>query len=353
MKSKLQKIAEEKKNLEAKLMESSLLSDIKQLTIVNQRIAEISPIVDLYEEMIRCEQALEESKEFMKDPEMKELGQEEYSLNKKRLEEIEEELKFSLLPKDPNDAKNVIVEIRPAAGGEEAALFAGELSRMYIRWAESNSFRTEILQKQESDNGGIKEIIFRIIGNGAYSQLKYESGVHRVQRIPVTESQGRVHTSTATVAVLPEIDNVEIEIHSDDLDIDTYRAQGAGGQHLNTTDSAVRITHRPTGIVVTCQNERSQHKNKATALSILRGRILKYEEEKKRKENSDTRLSQIGTGDRSEKIRTYNIPQDRITDHRIKISWSNLPHILEGNMNPLIEKLQIEDQAAKLTKDSI
>ncbi len=237
------------------------------------------------------------------------------------------------------------MEVRAGTGGDEAALFAEEIARMYFRFAENIGFKTELLSKSEGSNGGIKEIIFQVIGKGAYSKLKYESGVHRVQRVPVTESSGRIHTSAITVAVLPEAEEVDIEINPEDLKIDTYRASGAGGQHVNVTDSAVRITHVPTGVVVACQDERSQMKNKNKAMSLLRSRLLVAEEEKVAKERGEERLSQVGTGDRSEKIRTYNFPQDRVTDHRIHTNWPNLPSVMEGNIEDIIEKLTIEDQA--------
>jgi peptide chain release factor 1 len=264
--------------------------------------------------------------------------------SEKKLTELEEKLKIELLPKDPEDIKNCIIEIRAGAGGEEAALFGAELGRAYMRFAENKSVKVELMSKSEAAAGGIKEMIFKLVGDGAYGLMKFESGVHRVQRIPVTESQGRVHTSTITVAVLPEAEEVDVEIKESDLRIDVFRSSGPGGQSVNTTDSAVRITHVPTGIIVTQQDEKSQLKNKNKALNVLRTRLYAIELEKKQKERGDKRLSQIGTGDRSEKIRTYNFPQDRVTDHRIKQSWSNLPGIMEGGLDDIVDALQLENQ---------
>ncbi|HEC21050.1 MAG TPA: peptide chain release factor 1, partial [Candidatus Peregrinibacteria bacterium] len=308
-------------------------------------LTEIIELIQNYRKVIKTIEESEEILKSEKDKEFVELAKEELAQAKERKDELEEEIKVTLLPKDPNDEKNVIMEVRAGTGGDEAALFAEEIARMYFRFAENIGFKTELLSKSEGSNGGIKEIIFQVIGKGAYSKLKYESGVHRVQRVPVTESSGRIHTSAITVAVLPEAEEVDIEINPEDLKIDTYRASGAGGQHVNVTDSAVRITHVPTGVVVACQDERSQMKNKNKAMSLLRSRLLVAEEEKVAKERGEERLSQVGTGDRSEKIRTYNFPQDRVTDHRIHTNWPNLPSVMEGNIEDIIEKLTIEDQA--------
>jgi peptide chain release factor 1 len=285
---------------------------------------------------------------MLADKEMAELAREEYDQLVKEGESLMNELKVLLLPKDPNDEKSVIVEIRAGAGGDEAGLFAGDLFRMYTRYAEKKRWKTEVMSSSYSGIGSIKEIIFEVKGNGAYSYFKYESGVHRVQRVPATEANGRIHTSTATVAVLPEADEVDVQINENELRIDVYRSSGHGGQSVNTTDSAVRITHLPTGMVVTCQDEKSQLKNKAKALQVLRARLYEIEMSKRQNELRDARLSQFGTGDRSEKIRTYNFQQDRVTDHRIGLTLNNLPSILEGEIENLITSLQTEDQAERL-----
>ena len=281
---------------------------------------------------------------------MKELAKEELADAKKRIEELEQELKILLLPKDPNDEKNVIVEIRAGAGGDEAALFASELYRMYVHYAESQHWKTEMINVSESGIGGMKEVEFMITGHGAYSKLKYESGVHRVQRVPETESGGRIHTSTATVAIMPEAEEFDVVIDDKDIRIDVMRASGNGGQCVNTTDSAVRLTHIPTGIVISCQDEKSQLKNKDKALKVLRSRLYEMELAKQHDAEAEARRSQIGTGDRSEKIRTYNFPQGRVTDHRIKLTLHRLENILNGDLDEIIDSLIAADQAVKLTK---
>jgi peptide chain release factor 1 len=311
----------------------------------------LEPIVNKYKEYKKVESGISESKEMLKDKldkEFKELVEMELDELLEKKERLQEELRILMLPKDPNDDKGVMVEIRAGAGGSEAALFAGDLFRMYTRFAERNGWKYEIMSSNIPDMGGIKEIIFLIAADGAYSKLKYESGVHRVQRIPTTESGGRIHTSTATVAVLPEAEDVEIEINQNDLRVDVYRSSGNGGQSVNTTDSAVRITHVPTGLVVTCQDEKSQLKNKDKAMKILKTRLYEIEQEKQDAEMAQNRKSQVGTGDRSERIRTYNFPQGRITDHRIGLTVYKLDEFLDGSLNEMIDALTTTDQAEKL-----
>jgi peptide chain release factor 1 len=322
--------------------------DGEKLRQLGKEHAELEPIALKFREYKANRQAYEEAEILLADKEMAELAKEEYDRLAKEGEDMMEEIKFLLLPKDPNDEKSVIVEIRAGAGGDEAGLFAGDLFRMYTRYAEKKRWKTEVMSSSYSGIGSIKEIIFEIKGNGAYSNFKYESGVHRVQRVPATEANGRIHTSTATVAVLPEANEVDVQISDNDLRIDVYRSSGHGGQSVNTTDSAVRITHLPTGMVVTCQDEKSQLKNKAKALQVLRARLYEIEMSKRQNELRDARLSQFGTGDRSEKIRTYNFQQDRVTDHRIGLTLNNLPSILEGEIDNLITSLQTEDQAERL-----
>jgi peptide chain release factor 1 len=289
--------------------------------------------------------------EVEEDDELRQLIKEEIKLLEEKIERLEKELPLLLLPKDPNDEKNVIVEIRAGAGGEEAALFAAELMRMYQRYAERKGWKVEVLDINETGLGGVKEVVLRIEGKGAYSRLKYESGVHRVQRVPVTEAGGRIHTSTATVAVLPEVDEVEVEIRPEDLKIETMRASGHGGQHVNRTESAVRITHLPTGIVVSCQNERSQHQNKATALRILRAKLYELYQREQQEKIQKERRSQVGTGERSEKIRTYNFPQNRVTDHRIGLTVYNLPEVLDGDLDEFIDALIAHFRAEALKQE--
>ena len=314
--------------------------------------SELSSIVGKYREYKKAEQDLSDAKEMLEesnDEELRQLAKEEIRALQEQIEEVSEELKMLLVPKDPNDEKNVIVEIRGGAGGDEAALFAGDLFRMYYRFAERNRWKTELLSTNESDIGGFKEIVFMIKGKSVYSRLKFESGVHRVQRIPVTESGGRIHTSTVTVAVLPEADEVDVELNMNDIRVDVFRSSGNGGQSVNTTDSAVRVTHTPTGIVISCQDEKSQLKNKEKALKILRAKLYDLEQEKQQSEISAERRSQVGTGDRSERIRTYNFPQNRVTDHRVNLTLHKLDMVLDGELNEIMDTLITTAQAEKLS----
>ena len=313
--------------------------------------SDLTPIVDAYTEYKKCKQDIEDSLSMLeeeKDEEMREMIKETLNDSKKRVEELEQELKILLLPKDPNDDKNVIVEIRAGAGGDEAALFAAEIYRMYVHYAEKQRWKVELINVDEIGIGGMKEVQFTISGQGAYSKMKYESGVHRVQRVPETESGGRIHTSTITVAIMPEAEEVDFQLDMNDCKFDVFRASGNGGQCVNTTDSAVRLTHIPTGIVISCQDEKSQLKNKDKALKVLRSRLYEMELAKQHDAEAEARRSQIGTGDRSEKIRTYNFPQGRVTDHRIKLTLHRLDGILNGDLDEIIDSLIAADQAAKL-----
>ena len=337
-----------------------VLNELNEPTVANNQArfqklmkeqSDLQPIVDAYKEYKDCKQTVEDSVAMLEeesDEEMREMLKEELSDAKKRIEELERELKILLLPKDPNDDKNVIVEIRAGAGGDEAALFAAEMYRLYVKYAEKNRWKVELMNCDEIGIGGMKEVNFMITGKGAYSKLKYESGVHRVQRVPETESGGRIHTSTITVAVMPEVEEVDVVIDEKDIRIDVMRASGNGGQCVNTTDSAVRLTHYPTGIVVYSQTEKSQLQNKAKAFALLRAKLYDIEQQKAHDAEAELRRSQIGTGDRSEKIRTYNFPQGRVTDHRIKLTLYKLDSIMNGDIDELIDSLIDADQAAKL-----
>ena len=332
-----------------------VLADMDKWKKYAKERADLEDAVVKYQEYKKVEKEgsdAEKSLAAETDPEMKELLSDEYYDCKKRLADITDELKILLLPKDPDDDKNVIVEIRGGAGGEEAALFGYELYRMYLKYAEKNRWKTEEIDSNFTELGGVKEVVFSVVGKGVYSKLKYESGVHRVQRVPETETQGRIHTSTVTVAVLPEAEDVEVEIDEKDLKIDTYRSSGAGGQHVNKTESCIRMTHLPTGIVVTCQDERSQIKNREKAMKVMKSRLYDYYNSKYQSEYAANRKSLVGTGDRSERIRTYNFPQGRITDHRIGYTVYSLEDFLEGNIGDLIEALAIADREAQLTEGS-
>lgn len=348
MLDKLLAIEEKFIDLEARMQDPNVYSDPSLYARLAREQKEITPVVEAYRQYKKYQKDLEGAQALMSDPEFKEMAQEEYDNARCAMERTEEEIKVLLLPKDPNDSKNVIIEIRGGAGGEEAALFAYNLYRMYTMYADSKRWKTEIANINETEIGGIKEVSFIIIGEGAYSRLKYESGVHRVQRVPDTESSGRIHTSTVTVAVLPEMEEVDFEINPADLQIDTFRSSGAGGQHVNKTESAIRITHLPTGTVVECQDERSQHKNKERAMKILVSRLYEEEQRKQIEAHAAERKSQVGTGDRSERIRTYNYPQGRLTDHRIGLTLYKLEQILNGDLDEVFDALIMANQAEKL-----
>ena len=337
--------------LNLKLYDPQSAADRELYAALMKEHKEITPIVEAYRAYQGCVESLAEAKELLEETsekELRELAQEEIRENSELLARLDEQLKLLLLPKDPNDEKNVIVEIRGGAGGEEAALFAANLYRMYSMYAEKKGWKTELVNLNETELGGFKEVSFMIDGEGAFSRLKFESGVHRVQRVPETEAQGRIHTSTATVAVLPEAEDVDVQIDPKDLQIDTFRSSGAGGQHINKTSSAIRITHLPTGMVVECQDERSQYKNKDKAMKVLRARLLAQEVEKASSQVAEERRSQVGTGDRSERIRTYNYPQARVTDHRIGLTLYKLEDVLNGALDEVIDPLIAADRAAKL-----
>lgn len=334
--------------LEARLSEPGLYDDPDRAAKLLKERNELEPIVMAYRAYTQAQQTITDATELLSDPDMKELAQQELHDAKAEAARLEDELKILLLPKDPNDGKNIFVEIRGGAGGEESALFAADLYRMYTMYADKRGWQTEVMSASETELGGYKEVVFRVAGEQVYSRLKFESGVHRVQRVPATESQGRVHTSTTTVAVLPEAEEVDFYLDPNDLRIDTFRSSGAGGQHINKTSSAIRITHIPTGTVVECQDERSQHKNKDKALRVLRSRLYEAEVEKQQAAIAADRKSQVGTGDRSERIRTYNFPENRVSDHRIKLTLYKLDQFLNGDMDEVLDALIAADTAEKL-----
>ena len=345
---KLDEVEKRYEEVTKKISDPETISKQDEWKKLMKEHAEIEPVVLKYKEYKKANQAIEDAKEMLNDPEMKELAELEIAENKEKLPKLEEEIKILLIPKDPNDDKNVICEIRGGAGGDEAALFAGTLFRMYSMYAEKKHWKLEILNENETGLGGYKEVSFMITGKGAYSRLKFESGVHRVQRVPDTEASGRIHTSTATVVVLPEVEDVEIDINPADIKMEVYRASGAGGQHINKTSSAVRLIHVPTGTVAECQTERSQFQNRDYAMRLLRSKLYEEQKQKQDAEVANARKSQVGSGDRSEKIRTYNYPQGRITDHRIGLSIYQMENFLNGDLDEMIDSLITADTAEKL-----
>lgn len=350
---KLQSLVERHEELGTLLSDADVINQQNRFREYSKEYSQLEPIVVVFKRYQHCLSDRIGAQELLKDAdaELKELAEQEVKQAQVRQEELEKELQILLLPRDPNDDNNIFLEIRAGAGGDEASIFAGDLSRMYTRYAEGRGWQVELISAHASEQGGFKEIILRVIGQGAYSIFKFESGVHRVQRVPETEAQGRIHTSTCTVAVMPEVDEVEsIEINPTDIRIDTFRASGAGGQHVQKTDSAIRITHLPTGLVIECQDERSQHKNRARAMSLLKAKLLTAERDKQQQQQAETRRSLVGTGDRSERIRTYNFPQGRLTDHRINLTLYKLPTIINGDLEELISALIHEHQADLLAE---
>ena len=352
MLEKLRQIGEKYAELERKMGEPEYYGDVEAYARLAKELKELAPVASAVREYEKLERDMAEARELFSDPEMGEMAREEFESAKARMEELDGEIRLLLLPKDPNDERNVIIEIRSGVGGEESALFASSLYRMYSMYAEAQHWKTEDANLSDTELGGIKEISFIVEGQGAYSRLKYESGVHRVQRVPETEAGGRIHTSTATVAVLPEVDEVEVELDPADLQIDTFRSSGAGGQHVNKTESAIRITHLPTGMVVECQDERSQYKNKDRAMKILASRLAEAAREKQNAELAAERRSQVGTGMRNERIRTYNFPQGRVTDHRIGLTLYKIDQIMDGALDELIDALTAAEQAEKLKAEA-
>ncbi|MFW6298595.1 MAG: peptide chain release factor 1 [Bacillota bacterium] len=354
MRERLEKIKERYHAINKQLSDPDIANDIEKMTELSKELRSLEETVETYDALLEVESTIEDLREMTHedDSEIREMALSELEENKEKKEQLEEKLQKLLIPKDPNDEKDVIAEIRGAAGGSEANLFAGDLFRMYSKYAETKGWKISVLNAVEGDQGGYSQIEFSISGDHVYSYLKHESGAHRVQRVPQTESQGRIHTSTATVVVLPEVENVEIEIDKNDLRIDTFRSSGKGGQSVNTTDSAVRITHEPTGLVVSCQDGKSQHENKATAMRVLRARLNDLIEQQKREKEGAIRRDKIGTGERSEKIRTYNFPQNRVTDHRINFTIQQLDRVMEGKLDPIIEALLNEEFNRKLEDEA-
>lgn len=348
---KIARIVQRYDDLERRMADPEVLSDHVKIAELAQERSDLQPLVESYRKHKKLKQELAETRDLLDmsdEPEMVSMAEEEIERLEQEIDSLEDRMQFLLVPKDPRDEKNVFIEIRAGAGGDEAAIFAGDLLRMYMRYADSQGWRTEIVNANEIGVGGYKEVVLSVRGRGAFSRFKYESGVHRVQRVPVTESQGRIHTSTATVAVLPEVEEIEVDLDPDDLEITSTFASGPGGQHMQKNATAIRIVHKPTGMTVNVQSERSQTQNRRVALAILQGRLQEIEDEKRHAERAANRRSQVGTGDRSEKIRTYNYPQSRVTDHRINYSTHNLPAVMDGELDQFVERLTIADQTEKL-----
>lgn len=350
IRDQLQRIRERYDELTTQMGQPDIAADFEKVAQLARERAEIQQVASLFERFEAAEKALADAREMLAedDAELRSLAESELAIAEQTIDELNGQIRRALLPRDPRDSRNVIVEVRGGAGGEEAALFAHELWRMYTRYAERHRWQTEILNASESEKGGFKEVVFEVRGDGAFSRLKYESGVHRVQRVPETEAQGRIHTSTATVAVLPEAEEVDVAIEEKDLDVDIFHSSGAGGQNVNKVATAVRLTHKPTGIVVVCQDERSQLKNRIKAMTVLRSRLFDMEQQKQNAALSQERRLQVGSGDRSEKIRTYNFPQDRITDHRVGLTVHNIPDRLDGNLDDIIDAIATADEAERL-----